>query len=208
MMSFFLLCTGLLINDANAEEKRKRAKNNTYGLGVGFTLPADSFQLNTMSVRYRHNKKITLEPMIGYSSGQNTTTSSVEEDDGNTVSTQDDDNTPANEVTTETSNSYLEAGLNFRYRVAARDTVDAYALLGFSYGNYESTTEDITEKANAIGVYYGFGLEGWLNDNWSSSIDVFSTGYSSVTTEDEDSKSETTVTSFDPNFRIQVHLYF
>ena len=53
-MSFYF-CAGIL-NDAKAEEERKRAKNNTYGLGVGFTLPADSFQLNTMSVRYRVNK--------------------------------------------------------------------------------------------------------------------------------------------------------
>ena len=52
-MSFLLLSIGMFVNDAQAEDDRKRAKNNTYGLGVGFTLPADSFQLNTMSVRYR-----------------------------------------------------------------------------------------------------------------------------------------------------------
>ena len=57
MMSFLLLSMNMFVNDAQAEDERKRAKNNTYGLGVGFTLPADSFQLNTMSVRYRVNKK-------------------------------------------------------------------------------------------------------------------------------------------------------
>lgn len=209
MMSLFLFCSGMLINDANAEEDRKRAKNNTYGLGVGFTLPADSFQLNTMSIRYRVNKKITFEPMIGYSSGTSSSTTTIEtvtnDEEGNPV-------TESSEITTDTDNTLLEAGLNLRYRIAVRDTVDAYALLGFSYGDYrsESTTGDVDviESANAMGVFYGVGLEGWLSENWSSSIDVFSTGYSVITTENANSESTTKVNSFDPNFRIQLHLYF
>ena len=209
MISFLLLCTGMFINDAHAEDDRKRAKNNTYGLGVGFTLPADSFQLNTMSIRYRVNKKITFEPMIGYSSGSGSSTTTIEtislDEDGNEVSTSSD-------VATESENVLLKTGLNLRYRIATRDTVDAYALLGFSYADYrsESTTGDVdtVEEVNAVGAYYGVGLEGWLSENWSSSIDVFSTGYSMVTTENANSTTTSTVNAFDPNFRIQLHLYF
>ena len=209
MMSLLLLCSGMFINEANAENVRKRAKNNTYGLGVGFTLPADSFQLNTMSVRYRVNKKLTFEPMVGYSSASGLTTTSTIvvsiDEEGNEVSEEVDS-------TTEAENVFLEAGLNLRYRIASRDTVDAYGLLGFSYSDYRSdaTTSGttVTEKVNAVGLYYGLGLEGWLSENWSSSIDIFSTGYSSITTENATSESISTVSSFDPNFRIQLHLYF
>ena len=209
MMSFLLLSMSMFVNDAQAEDDRKRAKNNTYGLGVGFTLPADSFQFNTMSIRYRVNKKITFEPMIGYSAGSGSSTTTIEtisiDEEGNESST-------FNDVTTDTENVWLEAGFNLRYRIAVRDTVDAYALVGFSYSDYRSEAStgevDTVEKVNAVGAYYGVGLEGWLSENWSSSIDVFSTGFSTITTKNDNSTSTSTVNAFDPNFRIQLHLYF
>ena len=202
-MSFLLLCTGMLINDANAEDDRKQQK--TYGLGLDLHYQR-FLSMNTMSVRYRVNKKITLEPMVGYSSGASSSTTTLE-----TISydEEENENTTSEDVTTDT-NVLLEAGLNLRYQIAVRDTV-MHMLCWVLIGDYrsESTTGDVdmTEKANAVGVYYG-RLEGWLSENWSSSIDVFSTGYSVVTTENANSESTTTVNAFDPNFRIQLHLYF
>ena len=67
---------------------------------------------------------------------------------------------------------------------------------------------DTVEKVNAVGAYYGVGLEGWLSENWSSSIDVFSTGFSTVTTENDNSTSTSTVNAFDPNFGNTVALVF
>jgi hypothetical protein len=203
--------------DASAEDGQKRASSPTYGVGVGLTAPSDSLALSTISIRYRQSKKLTLEPMLGYTSGTSTTTTtstaSTIDDEGNEVSVSTD-------VEQTSEATYLEAGLNVRYSIARRDTVDAYALVGGSFTSYgtDTSTEGVdgtaTEEVSAMAVYYGIGLENWLNPHCSASFDVFSVGYSDIQTETttvggtSDSTSASSALGFDPQVRVMMHIYF
>ena len=203
--------------DAAAEDGQKRASSPTYGVGVGLTAPSDALSLNTISIRYRQSKKITIEPMLGYTSGTSTTTTTT------TTSTIDEEGNEAS-VTSESEQTseaaFLEAGMNLRYSIARRDTVDAYALVGGSFTSYstDTTTDGVdgstVEDVSAMAVYYGIGLENWLNPHCSASFDVFSVGYSDISTETttpggvSDSSSSSTVLGFDPQVRVMMHIYF
>ena len=140
-------------------------------------------------------------------------------------------------VKTSTSASTLAIGAGVRYRVSKNDKkTDASILAGLRYDSTSvdtpesSTTVNGEDQSNpnaedpentsgtsALTIYYGLGLEHFLGNYWSASVDATNplflrTGTESYNGTSDNNTSQTASSSgffigWDPSIRIQLHLY-
>jgi hypothetical protein len=141
------------------------------------------------------------------------------DEDGNEVVT-------SSEVSTDTSTTVMDFGMNLRYRLryskmANNSAADMYMIVGGGYTSISSETDydgsdtTSTSGGNALGVNLGFGLEGWMNQHWSAGIDAVTTIYGQMSGEsnydgkgDPDTSTTMTAISLVPQLRLMVSCYY
>jgi len=176
------------------------------GIGAGWTLGGTDLTIpNTASVRFRFPSGIALEPFVVLAIAQ----SSQKREDPLFPDTED-------------TSSALDAtvGSQFRYPLASIGPIDflflGQAAFGFAHDEDDPDGANNETKTNTLNISldWGLGLELFLGQRWTFSLDGINPLFSvnRTSTEFMDATNTTTTIAagaiFDPAVRGMFHLYF
>jgi len=172
-----------------------RPAGTSFGIGLGYRLPADLQMPNTTSVRVRFMSGLTIEPFAVIA------TSSHKMDDGTNDSTD--------------SQTDFSVGSLLRFPMVKRGRADfellGAAALATSKINPEGDDNDTT--LTTLALAWGIGIGYWMGPHWQLSLSA-TNPLISYSKQSSDTPTATVATSntsfgaiFDPTVTLMVHLY-
>jgi hypothetical protein len=176
-----------------------RPEGRSFGIGAGWTFPADLGKPDTVSATFRLGNGMAIEPIARLSVASNS----------GKVGT----------AKTSSSDFGITAGADFRKDIAGRHQVDFVGILGPSISLDSASSKDATGAKTTstgfgIGATWGLGVELWPKDHWSITFDAVNPLISINSDSGKTAGVKTSTTGFfvgtvfDPTVRLMTHIYY
>jgi len=185
-----------VIEDSGSDGSGLRPDGWGFGIGIGYTFPADLDRINTTSVRFRFPSGFTIEPIAELSTDSDTTDFMGVDSD-------------------QTEFDFKLAALA-RFPILSSGKLDfnIIAGAGVTYSTDNPDGSDNDSRRFQISGIWGIAIDYWISQNWAFSLNAANPVFSVILDNQEQGVGDLETTNielgavFDPVVFAMLHLFF